>query len=332
MRARGTPDRLVRLSIDKHMTIGRASFAAALVTLSACVFAWDDFDPRNASNPSAGGNGGGGMGGSAGMGGSDGGAGNFGGGQTFTQIQPVEALEGDADDDDPTFTADLLELYFNSSRSGAYDIWMSTRSDVGEPWGAPVAAASFNSPEQETNPVIAPDGLTFWVSSRRDGQSNHDIYVSTRPDRQSNWTALMPVPELTDTVVNEKVGAVSSDNLTMLFTRDSDMYVTQRMDTAAPWGALFPIDELNTLAFEGEAWLSPQALELFFTSNIEGNDGIYQTTRTTVSAPWSAAVPVLSLNTAGPDGDPWLAPDMSYVMFARAVDGAGRQIYEAILR
>src|SRR5262252_585029 len=50
----------------------------------------------------------------------------------------VAALSDTASiDEDPTFTGDLLELYFMSTRAGDRDIWTSTRASADDPWGAP---------------------------------------------------------------------------------------------------------------------------------------------------------------------------------------------------
>src|SRR4051794_14340228 len=52
--------------------------------------------------------------------------------------------------DDPSLTADLLEIYFGSHRAGsmggvAEDIWMAKRASVNVPFGTPVNVADLNS-------------------------------------------------------------------------------------------------------------------------------------------------------------------------------------------
>src|SRR5690554_405756 len=66
-------------------------------------------------------------------------------------------------DDDPSATGDLLELYFNR----ANDIFVSKRSSVNDPWGAPTAVAELNTAGVETTPEVSYDGLTIFLASDR---------------------------------------------------------------------------------------------------------------------------------------------------------------------
>src|ERR1044071_9520783 len=52
-------------------------------------------------------------------------------------------------DEDPTFTADLLELYFMSTRSGARDIWTSRRAAAADPWQAPTRVDALDSADSD---------------------------------------------------------------------------------------------------------------------------------------------------------------------------------------
>ena len=51
----------------------------------------------------------------------------------FDTVRLIEAVSDSAEDDDPSLTADLLELYFNSDRNGVSGIWLSKRASVSEP-------------------------------------------------------------------------------------------------------------------------------------------------------------------------------------------------------
>lgn len=321
--------------------------AVSLTGLASCTYDWERLDPR--LGPSGGG-GSGGSGGHAGSGASAGGGGTSGGGGTggsggatgggslgpFGPPQLVASLSHLEDDDDPTFTADLLELYYNSHRGGAGgDIWKSARDSPNDPWGAPVEVTELNTPVTDTNPTITADGLTIWLSSNRDVEANPDVFVSSRPDRQSPWSTPTAVAWI-NTPDWETVDAVRPDGLMAIITSDrtggeglDDLYVSTRSSTAAAWEPLTAIAELNTSFGDEQAWLDPQGSTLYFDSNRGLDDyDIYVATRPTTSSVWGVAVPVAELNTAEADTDPCLSPDMRYIMFVRGPSDE-REIYEA---
>ncbi len=313
-----------------------------VVAAKACAFDWDLLDPRvsgaggAAGEASDGGGGSGGVGGSSvvvggagGVGGSAGGGGTGGQGGgalgPWSEPQPVTVLnEVGAFDDDPSFTADLLELYFNSDREGGTDIFVSTRSAASEPWGTPLLVAALSSAGPDTNPVVAPDGLTLWISARRDGQdvNDNDIYVATRADRDSAWQTPVLESGVNVTGPGEYPCAVSSDGLTFVFERAHDLYVATRTSVSSPWSGATAIAELNTDDSERQAWLAPDGLTLYFDTDAAGTDDIVVSTRAAVGLPWGPPTAVVELNSrAAGESDAWLSPNQRYMMFTRNVAG-----------
>ena len=64
-------------------------------------------------------------------------------GSGFAPPTVVGELSSADEDDDPTLTADALEVYFVSTRAGGQgmgDIWRSVRSTVDDPWSPPSLA------------------------------------------------------------------------------------------------------------------------------------------------------------------------------------------------
>ena len=83
-------------------------------------------------------------------------------------------------DDDPTLTADLLELYFN--RLG--DVYVARRTAVGAAFSTPVRVNEVSRASDETRPEITGDGLYMLVASDRPGGvGGHDIWMSSRASR-----------------------------------------------------------------------------------------------------------------------------------------------------
>src|ERR1041385_2596536 len=96
-------------------------------------------------------------------------------------------------DDDPTLTSDLLELYFNRSS----DIYVSRRSKVSDPWGAPSLVTELSSASGETTPEITSNGLTIFISSdKAPTTGGEDIWMSTRVSRSAAWSTPVHIDAL----------------------------------------------------------------------------------------------------------------------------------------
>src|SRR5207244_2627847 len=75
--------------------------------------------------------------------------------------EPVTELSSSTNDQRPSIRFDGLELFFFSDRVGGIgltDLWVSTRGSTSDPWSPPVNLGSgVNSPQDDTQPFIAPD-------------------------------------------------------------------------------------------------------------------------------------------------------------------------------
>src|SRR5688572_9556243 len=78
----------------------------------------------------------------------------------WTNITQVTELVVGAVNDDPTLTADQLEVYFNS----AGNIYTSTRASMNDAWGAPQPLSAVNTAESENTPEVSADGLELFFS------------------------------------------------------------------------------------------------------------------------------------------------------------------------
>jgi WD40-like Beta Propeller Repeat len=93
---------------------------------------------------------------------------------------PVRIGELDTVDDDESlfFLPGDLEIMFGSSRSGNRDIYSVVRPAIGEPFGTPTPVTSLDTPSDESDPWLSPDGHTIVFSSNRSGVS--EIWQATR--------------------------------------------------------------------------------------------------------------------------------------------------------
>jgi hypothetical protein len=332
------------------MRLSLVAIAGALIGCNA-IFGIDDlaFEPATAGATGAptgtggdgasagtGGLGAGGTGGEAGAGATGGSSGGAGGAPPlgpFGAASPVDEINSAADDDDPTFTEDMLELYFNSTRGSSTDIWRSTRLSPDDPWGPPVEVAELNSIESDSNPIVSPDGLTLWQCSRRD-TAPFEIYVSTRTSRSAAWSTPEIVPEVNSTA-GDYPGAVTADGLTFFFSSSrsggagsTDAYFATRPTTDQAWGGVSPLGGINTSSDETALWLPPNGLLIYFDSDRSGQSAdLYRAQRTNGQSAFSAVEPVSELNTPDTEADPWLSVDTRYIMFVRGTPP--RDIYHA---
>jgi WD40 repeat protein len=236
---------------------------------------------------------------------------------------PAPAFAG-TDDDDPSLTADLRELYFNR----ASDIYRATRDSAGASWSAPVLVAELSSAASETTPEITGDGLTIFIGSGRAGSlGSDDVWTATRASRDQPFGTPVQVVPLSS-AGEDAAAAPTDDALAIVLVRTNgtafDIFESTRMSTSLPWSAPALLDSASSTASDASPFLLADKLTLYFDSNRDGTNDLYIATRPTPDAAFGTPQPIPELNTAGIEADPWVSPDQRHIFFAR--DG---QIWEA---
>lgn len=228
-------------------------------------------------------------------------------------------------DDDPSATADLLELYFNRDS----DIYVTKRASLADAWGTPVLVAELSSVDTETTPEVTYDGLTiYFASNRAGGIGGNDIWMATRASRADAWGPPALVPELSSSAAD---GAPTlTDPLVIMIDSDRagdaalDILIAQRSSPGAPFAAPQLVTQLNTPSSEGNPMLAPDKLTIYFDSNRTGDGELFVATRPTETAAWNPAVPITELATASAESDPWISPDGHMMLFTSNRDGTQR--------
>lgn len=185
--------------------------------------------------------------------------------------------------------------------------------------------------------VVAPDGLTIWFARQVVTTGDTDIFVATRTSASDDWRPPTLVTELNGSE-QDLPCAATADGLRLVMSsrrigNTSNLFMTTRANAVSSWQPPLLIDALNAYdSDDPEAWVSPNALEVYFASNRPGGAGsydIYRSGRATIYNDFDPPQPLgAPFNTTESDSDPWLASDRRYIMFSRGVPGS-RDIYDA---
>ena len=258
----------------------------------------------------------------------------------FSPPTLVAALsDPDAIDEDPTFTADVLELYFMSTRAGNRDIWTARRATAADPWQAPTRVGELDSPDSDWAPAVSLDGLRIWFASDRDSVGRGQIWRSTRASRSAPWDPPAPVAELASGSV-DFAPAVDATETTMLLSSDRaspaattggagfDLYMATRAGTGAAWGWPAAVPGVNSDVDEYDPFVAQGGLVVFFTSMRSGMGDLYWSSRRALAEPFAPPVALDDLNSTTYDSDSTLSPDLGTIMFSSTRSG-NAEIYEA---
>lgn len=244
-----------------------------------------------------------------------------------------------ADDEDPTFTGDLRELYFSSTRlaNTTSDIWVSRRLSSAEPWGPPALVPELSSPGIDRSPSVSLDGLAMWFATDRDVTRGR-LWRSSRASRFDAqgapvpWDIPVPVVELASPSF-DAAPSVDATETTLFFasirpgSAGSDIYYSTRVTVSSPWTGPLRVPGLDTPFDEGDPFVAQGGLVVFFTLTRGGQSDLFWSARRSTDAPFAFALPVADVNSPFIDSDASLSPDLLYLMFASTRSG-NFEIYE----
>jgi Tol biopolymer transport system component len=172
------------------------------------------------------------------------------------------------------------------------------------------------------------DGLEIYLDSVRPGGYGwEDAWVIRRDSILADWVG----PENLGPAVSDPCGApipcISADGLELYFCSGrpggqggSDLYMSTRPTKNDPWGQAVNLGpKVNSSNNDGVPVISPDGLELYFTSDRPGGYGgwdLYVSKRATEKDPWGSAAnlgPVV--NSVDDDCGPGLSPDGLLLIF-----------------
>lgn len=270
----------------------------------------------------------------------------------FGNVTRVDEVSSDEDDENPTLTDDMLQIYFNSERddgADGTDIWYAERSSLDQPFGEPRPLGGWSDDGSDTSPAVSGDGLTLWLAHTPETEEDSDdattdVRMVVRADPSApEWEGPIAVEGL-NTADDERPRPLGQEGLVMPLSRrveTSDgetvwQTLLARREGDAEFSEPVLLTEIvdpDVSAVDG--FLSFDGLTLVFKVEPPGKKGdLYWSKRASVDDPFVGATPVpgSDINTEDYDErDPWLSPDGTVLYFASDRDGEALDVYRAQL-
>jgi Tol biopolymer transport system component len=210
-------------------------------------------------------------------------------------------------------------------------------------WGPPENLGVFiNSEYRESLPSITADGLILVFSSKRPGGiGGYDIWLSTRPTKESPWDPPINLGSLINSEGPEFCGCISPDGCSLYYSiavsfsatnpvfYGGDIYVTTRATRESPWDVPVKMEIMPSRQGSGN-WgpnISADGLALFFDSDyadVSLFPDIWLATRTHNDSGWGT--PILlgpEINTQDGEQKPSISADGSTLYWC-----SGRLAYD----
>jgi hypothetical protein len=224
----------------------------------------------------------------------------------------------------------------SSGEGGTFERPFGEPVEIGDPVPDAPSVGKYDDPSV-TQDLLQ---LFFNVDFPKEKDASEDIWVVTRASRDEPWGRAEPVTEL-NTSARETGIAISPDGLTIWFSSDRDgdgldVYVSTResADPSArsPWSEPVRVTSLSTDDDDLVSGISVDQLTLTLARREgPGKDyDIYISTRSSLDAEWSPAVPLDALNTDGKDGDASVVgADGLTLVYTQGPDGGHGDLFMA---
>lgn len=250
---------------------------------------------------------------------------------TWAEPGNLREVNSDHHESSPYITPDGLILMFSSTRPGGYgdwDIWMSERVSTSAPWGHPTNLGRAINEYGAGGAFITVDGLTLYFhSARPNGIGGNDIWMSTRPARESVWETPANLGPAINDEGDDGFPQLSSDGLTLYFAsgrmRDvgtTNLWASRRTDLNSEWGTPVNIGtDVDAFVVFQNPEVTADQLTVLFSEQINGRDSphiLWMANRSTLDEPFGhrrlLGGPLSSWATSA---DPTITEDGSYMIF-----------------
>ena len=153
----------------------------------------------------------------------------------------------------PWVSPDNLRMYYHAEIPSQYQ-WLlkvSERASVNDPWpqGTDISELNQLGMLLQTPTLTADELIIFFASPDIPGEGGYDIWMATRPDRNSPFDEVTNLTEI-NTYDNEGCPSISPDGLTLLFHSNRNgtyqIFRVTRQSLIEPFGNIEHLSALDT--------------------------------------------------------------------------------------
>jgi hypothetical protein len=254
----------------------------------------------------------------------------------FGAAVPIAELATKADDLAARLTPDELTIVFaHGTAAPNYDLYLATRTNTTDPFGAPTLLASVNSVYSDDSPSLSPDQLALFFDSTRTSGMVH-IYSSQRATAADPFDPPIAMPALSDgedhaLLANPSALYFASAVRTGLGKND---LWRASVDPAGVVGTpAAVIGPINSGDDEDYPVLTSDELQLYFVRTNATGSTLYETTRAASTDPFVTPTPITGIvpSGAGSATPSWVSPDGCHLYLSIDLQGAagGLDLYMA---
>jgi hypothetical protein len=220
----------------------------------------------------------------------------------------------------------------NEASTDATDAGAASDADAGSPcdlegpFSSPLPVEGVNSAANEGKPRISLDELTIHFT-RNGPDGAQKIYAAVRPTRNAPFGTPQPIA-LTTSSGDVLAPTFTADFLTVAFAQPVDggshLFIARRDSVLQSFSNATELAELNSPSYDGDPFISPDGLTLYFSSDRAGPARIYRATRSARADPFATPT-VIDLADAEPAGPAVTTDDT--MLFFRALRGPNPDLF-----
>jgi len=173
----------------------------------------------------------------------------------------------------PTVTGDGLTMYAEQEMTGGppRQISVATRSSTSASFSSLTQVAALNDADVDASPYVLPDHSALYMTSRRGGANNIQVYRATRTNNAFSAPALVTGTML-DVFDDHVTVALTPDELTLYFGSSRtgtaggiDVWVATRASLAVGFGTPTPVTAINGANNDTPFWVSADNCVMYMT-------------------------------------------------------------------
>ncbi len=206
------------------------------------------------------------------------------GAPTIVEVQTTSGINTSSDERGPTITGDGRKLFFHSSRSGKYGLYVTERPNTSSAFVAPQAIAELNLRLIQSAPNSRDGTRLAFVSYDGDpipADAGTPLHEATRVGNVFTGDRMKG----TDFTLSDNFPVLSADGLRLFFASNRpapsipDVFTATRPSLGQPFGAATRVDGVSSSGQDFPSHVSPDGCRLYLWSDRVGAFKIFVATR-----------------------------------------------------